>query len=103
MTKKYKHPRKSDTSTLGEAISDMLKQYHLNERFDEKKLIDSWNKLMGVTIAKRTEKIFIKKKVLFVQLNSAPLKNELNMSKDKVKAILEKEVGKDIINEIIFM
>lgn len=101
--KKYRSLRKSTTSTVGEAINDLLKNYHLTERFDEKKLINSWSELMGPTISKRTGKIYIKNKVLFVEINSAPLKNELTMSKAKVKQILEKEFGKGVINEIIFV
>ncbi len=100
---KYRHPRKSDTTTIGDAISDMLKNYNLTERFDEKRLIESWANLMGPAISNRTKKIFIKNKVLLIELTSAPLKNELNMSKDKVKGLFEKEVGRGIINEIIFM
>ena len=102
-SQKYRHPRKSNTTTVGEALGDMLKQYHLNEKFDQNKLLNSWAKLMGKTIANRTTKIFIKNKVLFVELNSAPLKNELNLSKDKLKGIIEKEIGPEVISEIIIM
>ena len=101
--KKYRSLRKSTTSTVGEAINDLLKNYQLTERFDEKKLINSWSELMGLTIAKRTGKIYIKNKVLFVEINSSPLKNELNMSKAKVRKILENEFGNGVINEIIFV
>ena len=103
MTQKYKHPRKSGTSSVGEALTDMLKHYHLNEKFDQNTLFNSWEKLMGKTIAKRTKKMFIKNKVLFVELNSAPLKNELNLSKDKIKSIIDKEIGSGVISEIIIM
>ncbi len=100
---KYRHPRKSDTTTVGDAISDMLKSYHLTERFDQKRLIESWESLMGKVVSNRTKKMFIKNKVLFIELTSAPLKNELNMSKDKVMTLFEEQVGKDIISDIIFM
>ncbi|MTI40379.1 DUF721 domain-containing protein [Fulvivirga lutimaris] len=100
---KYYNNRKSETTSVGDAISDLLKQYHLQERFDENRLIHSWKKLMGATIANRTSKIFIKNKVLFIELTSAPLKKELSMSKAKIVSIFEKEIGKDIIKEIIFM
>lgn len=101
---KYKFPkRKSDTVTVGEAIGDLLKNYSLSEKFDEKKLVHSWSKLMGNTIANRTGKIYIKNKVLFVEINSGPLKNELNMSKSKVRNILDKEFGVGVITEIIFV
>uniref|UniRef100_UPI00404A6D65 DUF721 domain-containing protein n=1 Tax=Fulvivirga sp. TaxID=1931237 RepID=UPI00404A6D65 len=100
---KYYSKRKSETTSVGDAISDLLQQYHLQEKFDEKRLIHSWKKLMGATIANRTSKIFIKNKVLFIELSSAPLKKELSMSKAKIISIFEKEIDKDIIKEIIFM
>lgn len=100
---RYYRNRKSETTSVGDAISDLLQQYHLQERFDEKRLIHSWKKLMGATIANRTSKIYIKNKVLFIELTSAPLKNELSMSKGKIISIFENEIGKDIIKEIIFI
>lgn len=100
---KYRHPRKSDTTTVGQAIGDMLKTYNLTKKFDEKKLIESWGRVMGTVIEKRTKRIFIKNTVLFVEVTSAPLKNELSMSKDKVIDLLTKEVGEGIITEVIFM
>ncbi len=101
--KKYSPVRKASTSTVGEAISELLKSYRLQERFDEKKLIHSWTELMGRTIGSRTGKIYIKNKVLFIEINSAPLKNELNMSKTKVMDVLSNEFGKAVIKEIIFV
>ena len=100
--KKYSPLRKSTTSTVGEAINDLLKSYRLNDKFDEKKLIHSWSSLMGKTIANRTGKIYIKNKILCVEINSGPLKNELNMSKSKVKSIIAKEFGDSVIQEIVF-
>ena len=41
-------------------------------------------------------------KKLKVKIDSAPLKNELNLSKSKVLEILEKELGKGVIEDIVF-
>ena len=95
--------RKSNTSTIGEAIRDLLNIYRLQGRFDETQLIDSWERLMGRSIASRTTKLFIKDKKLFVQVNSAPLKNELSLSKPKIIEIFEKEIGKDIIRQVVLL
>lgn len=103
MERKKYNPRKSDISTVGEAINDLLKDYHLKGRFDEARLISSWERLMGKTIANRTGKIYIKKQVLFVEINSAPLKHELNLSKNKIIDIFVREIGPGIIEEIIFL
>lgn len=101
--KKKKYPRKSEISTVGEAINELFSDYRLKGKYNEARLITSWEKLMGKTIANRTGKIFIKKQVLFVEIQSAPLKHELNMSKSKIMDILKKEIGEGIIEEIIFM
>ena len=88
---------------MKEAVQDLLNAYRIKDRFDEAQLISSWEKLMGPPIAKRTNKIFIKNKVMFVELNSAPLKHELNQSKSKVLSLFSKEFGQGIVNEVIFM
>lgn len=95
--------RKSNTSTVGEAIRDLLNAYRLQRKFDETRLIDSWERLMGKSIALRTTKLFIKDKKLYVQVSSAPLKNELSLSKPKIIKIFEQEIGKDIIQQVILM
>ena len=79
----------------------MLKAYQIEDRFDEANLIASWEQVMGPAIAKRTNKIYIQDKKLFVYLTSAPLKHELNMSRDKILVLITKEFGKPIVNEVI--
>lgn len=103
MFRKPKDERKAETSTVGDAINEMLQKYHLKPRFDEMRVVASWPELMGKTIAGKTGKIYVKNEVLFVEINSAPLKHELNMSKSRVLELLEKEFGKGTIREIIFM
>lgn len=93
--------RKSEPSTIGEAISEMLKRFRIEDKFDETKLISQWEKVMGAPIAKRTTKIYIRNKKLFVHLSSAPLKHELNMSRDRILVLLTKEFGKPIVNEVV--
>lgn len=94
--------RKSDISSVQEAIGDLLNSYKLNGKFNEAKLIEGWPKMMGKTIADRTGKIYIKNQVLFVEILSAPLKQKLNHSKTKIMSIFEKELGGKMIDEIIF-
>ncbi len=96
-------PRKSDTITVGNALRGMLGAFDIDRKYDETQLINSWEKMMGKTIANRTSKIFINNKKMYVTLTSAPLKNELALSKQKVLDIFEKEVGKGIVNDIVFL
>ncbi len=97
------YPRKKDATPLADAFQDLLKSYRLEETFQEKLLIASWPTLMGKTIADRTGNLYIKDKKLFVKITSGPLKKELQLNKSKVMALIEPEVGKGVVEEIIFL
>ncbi len=92
---------KHNEHTLKEAIELLLKTYKLDDRLAEKKLIGSWESVMGVMIAKHTTDLFIKHKQLFVTLDSSALRNELSFAKSKIVTMLNKEVGREVINEVI--
>ncbi len=86
-----------------DAFGKFLKKESLENRYNEKQLIHSWNTIMGEPIAKRTTGIFIKERTLFVKLNSAPLKQELTIAKEKVLDLLEKEFQKRIVDDVRFL
>lgn len=94
--------RKSGTSSLKEAIEAMIDSYRLRGKFDQTKLINSWETMMGKPIARRTEKIFLKEKVLFVKLNSAPLRQELTIAKTKVLEIIHRDFDKEMVIDVKF-
>jgi len=100
--KNKKSERKSDTSSVKEAIDEMLDSYKLRGKFDEKKLINSWGTIMGKPISRRTEKIYIKNRVLFVKLNSAPLRQELTIAKAKVLEIIHRSFDKNLVEDVKF-
>ena len=89
--------------SLREAIGKYLKEEKLDGKLNEYKLIGIWQELMGPTIASRTDRMFIKKKTLYVNINSAPLKQELNMSKAKVLKLINEKMGIDVIEDAIFL
>lgn len=95
--------RKSDTIPIGDAIKDLLKAYRLQNKFDETRLINSWERLMGKTIASRTTKIYVKDQKLFVMVSSAPLKSELQLAQHKILEIFNDEIGQNIITEIVLL
>jgi predicted nucleic acid-binding Zn ribbon protein len=96
-------PRKADTSPLKDVIEDLLKTYKLKAKFNETHLLVSWERIMGGPIAKRTVKLNIQNKKMYVTLNSAPLKHELSMSKKKILELLNKDIGETVVEEIIFL
>lgn len=95
--------KEDNTQQFHQAFDKFLKEENLENRFNERKLITSWNEIMGDPIARRTSKVFIKDEVLFVKLTSAPLRQELTNAKTKVLELLERSLGKKVIRDVIFI
>jgi predicted nucleic acid-binding Zn ribbon protein len=88
---------------IGQAIQQLLNRYHIKSKFDEANLVSSWERLVGKPIAKRTKKLYIRNKVLFVELESPALKNDLSIHKSQVIAVLQKEFGADVVKDLVIM
>ena len=98
-----KAPDRYNTQHIGDAIQELLRSYRIKSKFDETTLVSSWERLVGKPVAKRTRKVSIRNKVLFVELDSPAMKNDLNLHKTQIIGLFEKEFGKDIIKEIVIM
>lgn len=101
--KNKNNARGSNTAPLKEVIESLLESYRLDAKYNQTKIKTTWEQIMGKTIAKRTSRIFFKNKVMFVEFNSAPLKNELSMKKQKFLELLQQEFGRDTVEEIIIL
>lgn len=94
---------KPDFQTVGDAIRGMLNTYRLTSRFDEATLINSWERIAGKPIAKRTKRLAIRDKILFVELDSPSLKHDFSIYKGQVLEMFRKEFGSEIIKDIVMM
>ncbi|MFP4018201.1 MAG: DUF721 domain-containing protein [Bacteroidales bacterium] len=93
--------RRKNTQRLDEIINSYLKQMDLDGKLKEVKLTSSWEEIVGKLIARKTDKIFIKDRKLFVYLNSSIVRNELSMLKDSLIDELNKKAGDSVIDDII--
>ena len=94
---------KGDIQNMGQAIRELLNSYRLTSKFDEASLIASWERLAGKPIARRTKKIYIRDKVLFVELDSPSMKHDFSLHKGQVLELFKKEFGSGVIADIIVM
>ncbi|MCY4419300.1 MAG: DUF721 domain-containing protein, partial [Cytophagales bacterium] len=68
----------------GKLLEVFLKAYGVEDIYYEKYLISAWPTWMPKHIADRTQKLYVKNKILCVKISSAPLKQELTMQKTKL-------------------
>src|SRR5262245_30446941 len=76
--------KKGEFLSIRDAIRGLLNTYHIESRFDEANLVASWEQIVGPAIAKRTKKVSIRNKVLFVEFNTAAMKNDFLLHKSKI-------------------
>ena len=93
--------RKANTLQVKEAIEALLDAYKLKGKYYSSQVVEFWPKLMGAPIASRTKKIYTRDKKLYVYLDSAPLRQELLLSKSKIIQLFEEHVGQGVIEELI--
>ncbi|WP_462253959.1 DciA family protein [Ekhidna sp.] len=85
------------------AFQGFLKEENLENTYKQKQVIADWERIMGKTISSRTTQVYFSKKILFVKLSSAPLKNEMQNSKSQIIDLIEKEIGKGEIEDVRFL
>lgn len=89
--------------SLKQVIDELLNYYQLRGKLNETRLIQSWEKVCGSLINRHTENLFISNGKLYVKVDSAALRNELSYARSKLVISLNKSVGSEIINDIVFI
>lgn len=93
--------KKCNEYTLKQAIEEMMQTYRLQGKMDEMKLVNGWEKVMGGVIAKYTRKIHIDNRILYVEINSAALREELSYGRSKMVKLLNAEAGGNVIDDVV--
>ena len=93
--------RKSNTQKIGEVISDYLREFRLEKKVTEARIINSWPSIVGPTIARQTEKLYIRNGVFYVHITSPVLRNELSYMKTRIMEVLNEQAGKMIITKVV--
>jgi len=95
--------RKSDSSSLKEAIESLLRVYKLQAKYDETYITAHWEEIMGKPIAARTQQVYVSNQKLFLKLDSAPLQKEMMMAKQQLIELINKAAHQEIIKEVVFL
>ena len=87
--------------SLAEAMKEFLNKSRLKGGIQALQIQDAWEKIMGKTIAKYTDKIEIVGSTLFISSTVAPLKNELLYQKPKIIERVNEALGEKVIKEVV--
>jgi hypothetical protein len=92
---------RNNTQNIAEVIRAYLKESKLEKPLKERQLIQSWEILLGKSVARATSRIYLKEGRLTVHLNSSVVKNELFMLRDEIIRKLNEAAGEELVREMV--
>ncbi|MGB0863380.1 MAG: DUF721 domain-containing protein [Saprospiraceae bacterium] len=93
--------KKTNDQPLGDVLKQWLKTYKHRHRFNQTRITEAWSKMMGPTISGYTQKVYIRKGTLYIQIEASALRQELSYAKEKIKQNLNEKLGENIIKEVV--
>jgi hypothetical protein len=91
---------KKNDMPIKDVLSKYIKQNKITPGYYNAKIQQIWKDKMSASVIQHTISLTLSKDQLYIKLDSAPLKNEFSLGKDKLKDLLNKELGLDIIKKI---
>ncbi len=93
--------RKNSDLSLGDALREFIQENKLEKGMDKVNAKEAWKKLMGNGVNNYTTAVELQNEVLFVSLSSSVLREELSHGKTKIIAMINEELGKDLVKKIV--
>jgi len=92
--------KKINEKKLGQNLKDILGRKELSSGYNQVRIQKWWENTMGELVKTQTKKLSFRDGVLRLNIQSAPLKSELNMSRQQLKERINEYFGEEIISKI---
>ena len=93
--------RRQNDQTLGEVLKEWLAKSPIRGKIYQARINEIWKAEMGATINKYTTEIKVVRNKLYLRITSAPLRQELSLSREKVRDMINEKLGEVFLEEVI--
>ena len=93
--------RTSNEGSIGDVLKEFIEKNKLQAGMDKIDVAAAWKSLMGNGVNSYTKEVVLKGTTLYVSLTSAVLREELSYGKQKIIKIINEELGKEVIKDVI--
>lgn len=94
--------RVSNEGSIGDVLKEFIEKNKLQAGMDKINVEEAWKSLMGNGVNSYTKEVVLKGTTLYVSLTSAVLREELSYGKHKIIKMINDELRKEVIKEVIF-
>lgn len=93
--------RLNNENTIGDVLKFIIKENKLQGGIDEISVKDAWKAIMGNGVNSYTKSVVLKNSTLYVELTSAVLREELSYGKKKIIEMINEELRRDVIKDVV--
>lgn len=94
--------RISNESSISEVLQQFIQVNRLEAGMDKIDVEQAWKNLMGNGVNSYTQEVILKGTTLYVKLTSAVLREELSYGKQKIIVMLNEELRKEVVKDLVF-
>ncbi len=95
--------RENDYLKIQDLMKSVIKENNLTKGMRQMNVKDVWEKQMGKGVLSYTESVQLQNKTLIVKLKSSVLREELSYGKEKIIAMLNEELGEELITKLMLV
>lgn len=93
--------RNNEHQKISEILKEFVDSNKLQSGLDKVNVREAWENLMGNGVNHYTTAIKLERDILYVQLSSSVLREELSYGKEKIIAMLNEVLGKEVIKKLV--
>jgi hypothetical protein len=93
--------RLNNESSIGDVLKEIIQSNKLQPGMDQISVKEAWVSLMGNGVNSYTKNVVLKGSTLYVELTSSVLREELSHGKSKIIAMINEELRRDIVKDVI--
>jgi len=93
--------RLSNESTIGDVLSEIIQVNKLQGGIDDVAVKEAWKNLMGNGVNTYTKNVVLKGSTLYLELTSSVLRQELQYGKDKIIKMINEELQREVVKEVV--
>ncbi len=93
--------RQSNQSTVGDVLKQIIQVNKLQPGIDQIDVKEAWQNLMGNGVNSYTKNVALRGSTLYVELSSSVLREELSHGKSKIITMINEELKREVIKEVV--
>ena len=86
---------------IGDILRGMAGSKKWKGKLNETKIRETWKGKMGTTINQYTKELRYRNEKLFITIEASSLKQELSYEREKIKNVMNQELGGDYVKDVI--